>query len=115
VSFCAYTNDDGESIQPQTWKLERNCSKTDYKKISYEAREESDPFFTDTDMIWGMSGSLLFDTRGLLLGIGSNMLGTSGDCDPKKQAVYVKSANLLRLLNALDHRNTPDNVRLPNN
>jgi hypothetical protein len=108
-SYCRFSNDVG-AAPPEGWTIEQNCTGVDYSKFSYEAREERNPLLTDTDMIYGMSGSPLFDAQGKLLGIGTTILNSNpGDYDPAKNAVYVKSTSLAELLRQL----TPGVTSLP--
>lgn len=102
-SFCQYTNEDDVTII-ENWKLEApGCAGTDYSQFKYHAREERDPLLTRTAMTFGMSGSPLFDKDGRLIGIGSNVLSSTPlDYDPNKFAVYVKSANIAKLIEELE-------------
>ena len=100
-SICKFSNDVGNAL-PETWKLQADCAGTNRDGLGYNAREEKDVFFTDTDMTYGMSGSALFDREGRLLGIGTTILSRNpGDYDPARHAVYVKSSNLAKLLEML--------------
>jgi len=97
-SYCEYTNQDNVT-DIEAWKLEQGCSTVDRSQLKFSAREEKDPFLTDSDMVWGMSGSPLFDQKGQLLGIGSNVLSNSPESYTLgKFAVYVKSKNLVGIL-----------------
>jgi len=97
-SFCQFTNED-DVTDIEAWKLEANCEHTDYKSLTFKARQEKDPFLTSSDMTFGMSGSPLFDRSGNLIGIGSNVLSnTASNYDPKKNAVYIKAKWILNLL-----------------
>ena len=105
-SFCTFTNhnDFPKGLEPESWELEQDCSNANSTVPSYEKygmREEHDPFLTDTDMTFGMSGSALFDREGHLLGIGSNVLSNNPIEYNLKHAVYIKSnhiADLLRIV-----------------
>jgi hypothetical protein len=98
-SFCQYTNEDDVAVI-ENWRLEpAGCAGTDYAKFKYHAREERDPLLTRTAMTFGMSGSPLFDKNGRLIGIGSNVLSSTPlTFDPNKFAVYVKAANISKVL-----------------
>ena len=97
-SFCQFTNED-DVTDIEAWKLEKSCERTDYKALRYKARQEKDPFLTNSDMTFGMSGSPLFDKNGDLVGIGSNVLSnTAQNYDKKKNAVYIKSKWILSIL-----------------
>lgn len=95
-SFCQYTNDDADDIEQ--WVLEDRCSpsRTAGRGI------EHDPFLTDTDMTYGMSGSPLFNAKGELIGIGSNVLSkTPENYTPGKFAIYDKAVHVQELIDAL--------------
>ena len=101
-SFCAFTNSDGVA-DIESFELADSCRDPQVRKrlraLKYKYREEKDPVLTNTDMIWGMSGSPLFDMQGRLVGIGSNVLSNNpAKYDRNKYAVYVKARNLARLL-----------------
>ena len=97
-SICKFSNDVGNAL-PATWKFQPGCAGTDRDNLGYNAREESDLFLTDSDMTYGMSGSALFDQNGDLLGIGSSIMDRDPrDYDPTRNAIYVKSTNVSRLL-----------------
>lgn len=100
-SYCAFTNEDFVT-DLERFKLTDGCADTDYSLVPYKWREERDPLLTNTDMTWGMSGAPLFDRYGLLIGIGSNILSNDPkNYNPTKPAVYVKSVNILKLINQL--------------
>lgn len=101
-SFCRYTNED-DVVDLEAFALETDCSKVDYTSFKYQAREERAPILADTDMTFGMSGSPLFNAKGELLGIGSNVLSNAPGrrYDPSKSAVYVRSASVEALLKYL--------------
>lgn len=101
-SFCEYTNEDDVTVI-ENWKLEAGCAGTDYSQFKYHAREERDPLLARSAMTFGMSGSPLFDKDGELIGIGSNVLSSTPLLyDPNKLAVYVKSANIAKLIEELE-------------
>ena len=98
LSFCEFTNQDGVTDVEQFRLEPASCPNTDHTKLNYDAREERDPFLTNSDMTWGMSGSGLFDRNGELIGIGSNMLNNSATYDVSKNAIYVKAVHIQDLL-----------------
>jgi S1-C subfamily serine protease len=90
-SFCQFTNEEVSDVE--RWKLEDSCKSP---PEAGRAREQ-DPFLADTDMTYGMSGSPLFNARGELIGIGSNVLSkTPANYEAGKYAVYDKAIHIDR-------------------
>jgi S1-C subfamily serine protease len=102
-SFCEYTNEDDVTVI-ENWKLEApGCAGTDYSQFKYHAREERDPLLARSAMTFGMSGSPLFNKDGGLISVGSNVLSSTPLLyDRNKLAVYVKSANIAKLIEELE-------------
>jgi hypothetical protein len=66
------------------------------------ARAEHNPMLTDTDMIFGMSGSLLFSQEGKVLGVGSTVKTSyPGNYSVNAPAIYSKIENLKVLLRTM--------------
>lgn len=101
-SYCAYSNLNN-TAQPENWILEDDCSRYDYTKIDPAlARAEHNPMLTDTDMIFGMSGSLLFSQDGKVLGVGSTVKTSyPGNYSENSPAIYSKIENLKVLLRTM--------------
>ena len=94
LAYCHFSNSI-DKAKPKNWVLEKFCAKIDKSKFSYAVREERNILLADTDMIYGMSGSLLFSVDGKVLGVGSTVkTSTPGNYSADKPAVYSKAANL---------------------
>ncbi|MBI3548769.1 MAG: trypsin-like peptidase domain-containing protein [Elusimicrobia bacterium] len=97
LAYCGFSNDVGKA-KPEGWILEEDCTGV-HDQLPYPSREQRDPFLTDTDMTYGMSGSPLFDRDGLMIGIGTTILDSDpGDYKPGKHAVYIKAVHAARLM-----------------
>jgi hypothetical protein len=107
-SFCLFSNDIFEA-QPESWLLEDDCPKAgpfkikNSRGIEYEARQEKNVLLTNTDMIYGMSGSGLFNRWGEFIGVGTTVLSDSPplNYDRKKNAVYLKAENIREIIKQL--------------
>ena len=103
-SFCGFSNNVSEAL-PETWVLEPFCKNKLPQKVSetLTLREERDPLLTNTDMIFGMSGSGLFNSKGHLVGIGTTILNSEpGNFSDKSPAVYVKAVYAQMMIDLLD-------------
>ena len=104
-TFCQYSNNIFEE-NPQTWRLTKACStarfvtkkakEDDGTKYEYQVRWEKNIMLTNSDMINGLSGSPLFDSKGMLVGIGTTVMkgGPPLDYSPDANAVYSKAENI---------------------
>ena len=98
LSYCHYSNDNEKSA-PEAWTLEGDCKRSRAPKKKYRGREERNPLLASADMIYGMSGSPLFNVDGDVLAIGSNVKASDpGDYSPAAPAIYSKLENVRDLL-----------------
>ena len=99
-SYCGFSNDN-EKAKPETWILEPSCQKIDYSKFKYDAREENNILLTNTDMIYGLSGSFLFNANGEVIGVGSTIKASKpGPYSTTAYAVYSKIENLATIISS---------------
>jgi hypothetical protein len=98
LSYCYYSNDN-EKAHPEAWILEQDCSKSTSPQPGYESRIEQNPMITSTDMIYGMSGSILFNASGDFIGVGSTVkVSNPSEYSEQAPAIYSKAENLTAIL-----------------